>query len=309
MKTSLPKKSKSHQNKLNQITNIITKIGGVKIAFVILFGSFARGSGVYDRYIEDGITYEYASDYDILIITKTKKQAGLRSAITLKNKIEKEIEKQGLDKKPYCAGHSTTLIVEAIDKVNSELEKNRYFFRDIKKEGIVLYDSKEFELSKPKKLSDKERKEIAQEDYEYWFDSGSGFLRDSKNTLEINDYKKSAFYLHQATESLYHCMLLTFTGYKHKTHDIGKLNKFCAAWSNKFLNIFPRATEEQQKCFDLLKAAYIEARYNKNYLITKTQLECLMKRVVALKEITREICEEKIRSFDNNKVKIINSKN
>ena len=36
---------------------------------VILFGSFARGDWVHDIYKEDHITYEYASDYDLLIIT------------------------------------------------------------------------------------------------------------------------------------------------------------------------------------------------------------------------------------------------
>ena len=68
MKTALPLKSRSHQLQITQITDIITNIAKDQIAFVILFGSFARGDWVYDRYIENGTTYEYASDYDILII-------------------------------------------------------------------------------------------------------------------------------------------------------------------------------------------------------------------------------------------------
>lgn len=73
MKTTLPKQSRSHQKIIRQITDIILKTGKDKIAFVILFGSFARGNWVYDYYQENGVMYEYASDYDILIITKTWK--------------------------------------------------------------------------------------------------------------------------------------------------------------------------------------------------------------------------------------------
>jgi len=35
---------------------------------VILFGSYATGKWVEDRYIEKGITYEYRSDYDLLVV-------------------------------------------------------------------------------------------------------------------------------------------------------------------------------------------------------------------------------------------------
>lgn len=37
---------------------------------IILFGSYARGKYVEDRYISQGITYEYISDYDFLVVTK-----------------------------------------------------------------------------------------------------------------------------------------------------------------------------------------------------------------------------------------------
>jgi len=38
---------------------------------VILFGSNATGRWVEHRYTEGGITFEYISDYDILLITKS----------------------------------------------------------------------------------------------------------------------------------------------------------------------------------------------------------------------------------------------
>lgn len=44
-------------------------------AMIILFGSYARGEGIEDRYVEDGTTYTYISDFDILVVTQKAKAA------------------------------------------------------------------------------------------------------------------------------------------------------------------------------------------------------------------------------------------
>jgi hypothetical protein len=42
---------------------------------IILFGSYARGGWVEDVYGEDGVIYEYRSDFDILVVTEDKASA------------------------------------------------------------------------------------------------------------------------------------------------------------------------------------------------------------------------------------------
>jgi len=49
--------------------------------------------------------------------------------------------------------------------------------------------------------------------------------------------------------------------------------------------------------FKLLKKAYVDARYKKDYKITKKQLEYLAERVKVLQRLTKKICEAKIESF------------
>jgi len=44
-------------------------------------------------------------------------------------------------------------IVHDIDFINRRLEKAQYFFSDIKKQGIVLYDSGQLKLKEPRELS------------------------------------------------------------------------------------------------------------------------------------------------------------
>ncbi len=49
--------------------------------------------------------------------------------------------------------------------------------------------------------------------------------------------------------------------------------------------------------FTLLKKAYVDARYKKDYKITKEQLEYLAERVKILQKLTKKICTAKIESF------------
>ena len=56
-------------------------------------------------------------------------------------------------------------------------------------------------------------------------------------------------------------------------------------------------TDEEKKLFELLDYAYIGARYDREYKITKQQLEQLAPRIKKLHETTEKICIAKIESF------------
>ena len=59
----------------------------------------------------------------------------------------------------------------------------------------------------------------------------------------------------------------------------------------------PRETGEEKEVFELLEYAYIGARYDRGYKITKEQLEQLGPREKKLHEVTERICKEKIEWF------------
>ena len=46
--------------------------------------------------------------------------------------------------------------------------------------------------------------------------------------------------------------------------------------------------------FQLLKKAYIDARYKKEYTITAEELQYLSERVLLLRELTEKLCQEEI---------------
>ncbi len=296
MKKSLPKRSSYKKEQLQEIVNIIRSV--VDIKMVILFGSYARGTWVEDVYTdpEDHITYEYKSDIDILAVTETQGQA---NSIKIWDKVDQLINncKRSI---------SVSIIAHDINDLNKKLEMGEYFFIDIKKEGIMLYDSGEYKLAKTRKLSNGERKEVAKEDFDYWFESAKGFIRHFNYAMNDTDYKKdafshtdlslkiAAFQLHQATERLYVTLLLVFTQYRPKLHDLTKLSKKVRCFDPRLMTVFPRKTKKDKHLFNLLKRAYVEARYKKSYTITKEELEYLAVRVEKLMKLTEEICKKKI---------------
>jgi HEPN domain-containing protein len=181
------------------------------------------------------------------------------------------------------------------------LEYGNYFFADIKKEGIVLFDSGRYKLSDAVDLSPKEQQAKMTENFKQWVDSGNEFLIDYKNAFERSSLFNAAFLLHQTAERYYTAILLTFTDYRPKEHDLASLNAKAIAADERFSEAFPLNTQEEKDRFRLLVRAYVDARYRMNqYHITATDLAYLGKRVFVLKGLCEKICREEIRKVTNN---------
>jgi HEPN domain-containing protein/predicted nucleotidyltransferase len=286
MKKSLSHLPKHKRDELRYITEFIRSKS--KYAdMLILFGSYARGDWVEDTYVEDGVTYEYKSDYDLLVISENETIAGrYRYWYELAQKAARG-----------PVNTRITIIAHDIEHVNNSLRKGQYFFTDIKKEGILLYDSGKFKLARRGKLDPTQRKAAAKQYFEEWFENAQVFYTTFEYNFKRGEYKNAAFQLHQAAESLYKTVLLVFTNYRPKAHYLDSLGPSVCAFSPKFLTVFPMATDEQKKCFDLLNEAYVRARYDSGYKITKQQLEYLAERVKKLQELTKTVCQQKIESF------------
>lgn len=287
MKTSLSHLPQHKQDELDAIKRIICE-NEKHIEIILLFGSYARGNWVEDEYIEEGVTYGYKSDYDLLLIFD---KVEIPNQIAIKSKLEKLIRNSGE------VDTLTRMIVHDIHYLNHKLTIGSYFFVDVVKEGIILYNSGNFTLAESKELSQEERKKYAQEDFEDGMERANEFFIDFRNALERESYNNAALYLHQVTERYYHTISLVFTRYKPKLHDIEELERQVCSLDTRFCKVFPRNTHEEIHRFDLLKKSYIEARYSKKFKITKEELEYLAEKVQKLKKLTYEICKEKIENF------------
>lgn len=258
-----------------------------EIEMIILFGSYARGDWQIDEYMENGNRYSYRSDYDLLIVTNNSDKA---NSDTFLFSILDRLDALNFE----TAIH---LEVESIGFVNSSLQEGNSFFSDVKKDGIFLFNSSRYQLADKRPLSPKEMQEIAQRDFDTWFESANDFLETFEYNFNKEKYKIAAFQLHQATERYYSTIQLVFAGYKPKTHDLDVLGRRAKSLHMEFAKVFPMATNVERQRFMLLRKAYVDARYKINYKITKADLDYLAGRVTLLRRLTEELCREKIESF------------
>jgi len=98
--------------------------------------------------------------------------------------------------------------------------------------------------------------------------------------------------LHQAIERYITAYLLVKTGYRPKTHDIEKLYKLLISLDPKFKNWFDLKSPEEKEKLELLRQAYVEARYSDNYSISKDELSFLEKKGLNLKKIIDKLHKE-----------------
>lgn len=281
MKTSLESLPEKKQHQLRALVGLIR--AEVEVEMVILFGSFARGDAVEDP------VGGYFSDFDVLVIVKSP-------AMVDKFNVWSTIENRA---RAITKPTSLSLLVHDIQDVNEQLEKGFYFFSDIKKEGIMIYDSGRFHLAEAKERPPAERKALAQMWFDQWFDSAGDFYRYFEVGLGEGRYKSAAFQLHQATERFYHCALLVLTAYKPKVHNLEDLGKRAGDLHPALRNVFPRGTPEEDRLFKLLKHAYVDARYDPKFTITQKELEAIAVHVRELQSRVEKVCRERIEAMES----------
>lgn len=283
MKSTFDHLPDEKREELEKIVSVIKNTADIEM--IILFGSYARGDWVEDRYVEEHVVYEYQSDFDILVVVKDKE---LEQDCSLWKQIEDSIAEDASIKTPV------SLLYDTIDYVNEQLSDGRYFYKDIQKEGVMLYNAERYHFTTPRTLSAKERQELAKADFSLW-------MGKARDTLDVYTYCLSedkdnlaAFNLHQACESLLICFLLVRTGYRAKTHDLEKLLRNAVLLDTRFQEVFPRKTTEEMRLFTLLRQAYIDARYRKSYTVQKSELESLHDQAQKLQELVDSVCTEVI---------------
>jgi predicted nucleotidyltransferase/HEPN domain-containing protein len=279
MKTSLDHLPESKRDKISAIAALLQAAPGVEM--VILFGSHARGDWVEDP--ENG----YFSDFDLLVAVATEAQARDLTLWT------------GLSRQAQSLAERTpvTVIVHDLREINHEIRLGQYFFIDILREGVLLYTSRRHQLATPKALLPQDRLRLGLVNFRYWFGSANEFWRGTGYYAARGLGPHAAFLLHQAVERYFHAVLLTFTGYKPKTHNIEQLADETAPLHPALSGALPRTEPEDKRRFDLLKRAYIESRYNKSFKITLDELRILREHVHDLAIRVRQACLDKLVSF------------
>jgi predicted phosphatase len=85
---------------------------------------------------------------------------------------------------------------------------------------------------------------------------------------------------------------------KPYTHNLKRLNALCILQDARIAEVFPQDSRIVRRRFQLLKNAYVDARYSMHYKITPEELVWLAERVEHLQQLTEMLCQAKIASFE-----------
>ncbi|HEX2569523.1 MAG TPA: HEPN domain-containing protein [Polyangia bacterium] len=280
LNASLDHLPEERRERLRTITQALVDF--VPLEFLILFGSHARGDWVEDR--ETG----YTSDFDFLAVVESETVA---SDLSLWSEATARA-------RALAGGIPVQLIAHDLRYLNAEIRLGNYFFVDILREGVLLYDSRRFQLARPKALTREEMLALAEHNFTYWYGSASVFVQNCRYSAVQGRLAEAAFLLHQATERYHHALLLVFTAYKPRTHDLEDLGQRIERACPALAGALPRkGSEEDERLFGLLRRAYIDARYSKSYRITREELGELDRRVRELALRIRKACIERMESL------------
>lgn len=250
-----------------------------KVLKIILFGSFARDDWVDEP--ENG----YQSDYDLLIVVSHPDLTEIADYWYI---AEDRILRDSTIARPV------NIIVHSLHEVNQALQRGEYFWVDIARDGIALYELPCHPLAAPMPLTAADAHVMASGYLKHWLDTADGFSDTARYSASRDRLNESAFLLHQVTERLYICYLLVTTLYFPRSHNIKFLRSLAEDKEPRLIAAWPRDTKLDRRRFELLKRAYVEARYSASYAITADDLTALAGAIARLRDTVAELCAERL---------------
>ena len=254
-----------------------------KILKIILFGSYARNDWVDEP--ENG----YLSDFDLLVIVSNEKLTDIADYwYVAEDKILHDT----------AIGRTVNIIVHDLAEVNAAIGGGEYFWTDIVRDGVVLYDLPGHPLAAPKPMTPADALAMAQRyfdtkvaDVESWLRS---VARSKVDWAELSARKVAAFQLHQAVEAAYIAVLLVHTLYFPRSHNIKFLRALAEDIDKSLIDAWPRDAKSDRRRFEALKRAYVEARYSDQYDVSEDDLSLLEQAASNLSELVKVSAERRI---------------
>jgi predicted nucleotidyltransferase/HEPN domain-containing protein len=254
-----------------------------RILKIVLYGSHARGD-----WVDDPIG-GYKSDFDLLVVVNDERLTDVVDYWAATD--DRLIREMTIT---HTLSAPVSFIVHSLKDVNKQLEQGRPFFTDIATQGIALYEAEGFPFAAPTKLAPDAARAEAQKHFDFWFEQADSAKLGAMFFVREGRSRDAAFLLHQATERLYHCVMLVFTLYSPKSHKLGFLRGHAEENAPELIEAWPRDDRFSRRCFELLRQAYVNARYSPHYRVSADELMWLGERVSMLQDLVGDVCRRQL---------------
>jgi predicted nucleotidyltransferase len=135
---------------------------GGRILKIVLFGSYSRTDWVDDP--DNG----YQSDFDLLVVVSHEKLTDIADYWYVAE--DRILHDQAIERQ-------VNIIVHHLDEVNQALKRGEYFWADIVRDGIVLYELPNHPLATPVPLTTFEAVRLAERYFENYAKSAANWLK------------------------------------------------------------------------------------------------------------------------------------
>lgn len=260
-----------------------------RVLKIILFGSYARTDWVDEP--DNG----YLSDFDLLVIVSHEKLTDIADYwYVAEDKVLRD----------PAVGRTVNIIVHTMAEVNQALTRGEYFWTDILRDGVVLYQLPGNPFAQPRPMTAGEAHAAALRHFEMKMKDLDLRIENARQHVERSGEgqhvrKWAAFLLHQATETAYACFLLTHTFYFPRSHNIKFLRSLAEDTDKRLAAAWPREQRADRRRFELLKRAYVEARYSDQYDVDFADLEQLLEGVFRLRDLVSDTSGERVGKLDD----------
>ena len=253
-----------------------------KVLKIILFGSYSRDDWV------DAPQTGYLSDFDILVIVSHENLTKIANYwYVAEDKIERD----------PAIGRIVNLIVHTMAEVNQGLAQSQYFWTSVIKDGVELYALPGHPFAAPKPMTPQQAADLAEKYHSEWLGKISEALAGAEFYVSRQNVKDAAFLLHQSVERAYACFLLVHAFYFPRSHNIKFLRSQAEAMDKTLIAAWPREQRVDRRRFEMLKRAYVEARYGDHYDLSAEDLTWLMDGSRRLRDLVEAACRNRLNTL------------
>lgn len=250
-----------------------------RILKIILFGSYSRDDWV------DAPETGYQSDFDILVIVSHEKLTEISHYwYVAEDKIARD----------PAIGRIVNLIVHTMGEVNQGLTQGQYFWTSVIQDGVELYALPGHPFAAPKPLTPQQAVDTAEKYFNQKMRDLAVRLEDATRHIQqaddLSTRKWAAFLLHQVVETAYATHLLVHTFYFPRSHNIKFLRSQAEAFDKSLVAAWPRDLRRDRRRFEMLKRAYVEARYAEEYDLSAEDLRWLFEASRRLRDLAQQSC-------------------